>query len=1274
MRYLSKVIKLKTLNDDTHQIWGDFTNQYSLQKTIRFELKPIGKTREHIENEGLLKIDEKRAEDYKKVKKIIDRYHKKFIEEILSNEKLCNIENLKEFAELYYKQEKDKKDKEKLEEIRKELRKEIATAFSKNEKYELLFSEELFTQLLPGFVEEYERDLINEFNGFTTYFRGFYENRKNLYSDKEKSTAIAYRIVHDNLPKFLNNIKIYEKMKRNNIGLKDIEKELSEILKEKKLEDIFSINYFNHVLSQSGIDFYNSLLGGIVKENESKVKGINEYINLYNQQQKDKKNHISKMTPLYKQILSDSNNSSFVLVTFENDEELMEAINQFYESLLNYELDGKKQSVFTLFRNLFQNSQEIDSYRIYIRNDKSLTNISEKLFGDWRLIQNALNDWYYRHKLTKNKHTKKDLSEKEKWLKRNYISIFEIENALEEYENEAIDKSKCKGLLLNYFASFKNNVEDDKSIIQKIEDKYSNIKILLNVPYNKKNLASEKEDVAKIKEFLDALLDLVHFVKPLNLKEDIVLEKDEYFYNQYSPLFNEITKVIPLYNKARNYLTKKPYSIEKIKLTFENSTLLNGWDLNKEADNTSVLLRKNGLYYLAIMNIKHKNVFKRIPEVNQNEQYYEKMVYKLLPAPNKSLPKYFLSKKGINTFNPSKELLSKYNQKKHVKGDNFDINFLHELIDYFKECLKKYESSKHFNFNFSDTKDYNDISEFYKEVESQGYVIKFQKVSESFINELVNSGKIYLFQIYNKDFSPHSRGKPNMHTLYWKMLFDQNNLNDVVYKLNGEAEVFYRKKSLDINNTTVHKANKPINNKNPKNEKKQSVFEYDIVKNKRFTVDKFQFHVPITLNFKSKGIKDLNFKVRKFIKNNPNIKIIGIDRGERNLLYLTLINQNGEILLQESLNEIVNKYKDKNGKTYEKHTDYQSLLKTKGEEREEARKNWDIIENIMELKEGYLSNVVHYITKLMVENNAILVMEDLNFGFKRGRQKVEKQVYQKFEKALIDKLNYLVFKDKKPTEIGGLLKALQLTNEFKSFKDLGKQNGFIFYVPALYTSKIDPITGFVNLLNFQYENVTKAKSFFSKFKSITYNEKQDWFEFSFDYKDFTDKAAGKTDWVVCTTKEERFLRDNTLNNGKGGQKNIDVNSELKELFSVASISYKIGSNIKDQIVSQNSPDFFKKLMRLLSLVFYIRYNNGLKDNEEKDYILSPVEPFFNSLKSKPTEPKDADANGAYHIAKKGLWIIQKINNTENDDELKKVKLNISNKEWFEFAQNGSSIN
>ena len=57
----------------------DLTGQYSLSKTLRFELKPIGKTLEHIERKGLLTQDEQRAEEYELMKGIIDRYHKAFI-------------------------------------------------------------------------------------------------------------------------------------------------------------------------------------------------------------------------------------------------------------------------------------------------------------------------------------------------------------------------------------------------------------------------------------------------------------------------------------------------------------------------------------------------------------------------------------------------------------------------------------------------------------------------------------------------------------------------------------------------------------------------------------------------------------------------------------------------------------------------------------------------------------------------------------------------------------------------------------------------------------------------------------------------------------------------------------------------------------------------------------------------------------------------------------------------------------------------------------------
>ena len=194
-----------------------------------------------------------------------------------------------------------------------------------------------------------------------------------------------------------------------------------------------------------------------------------------------------------------------------------------------------------------------------------------------------------------------------------------------------------------------------------------------------------------------------------------------------------------------------------------------------------------------------------------------------------------------------------------------------------------------------------------------------------------------------------------------------------------------------------------------------------------------------------------------------------------------------------------------------------------------------VVENIKELKEGYLSQVIHKICQLVMEYQAIIVMEDLNSGFKNSRIKVEKQIYQKFEKMLIDKLQYLAFKTPHGSQ-PSIYNALQLASKFESFQKLGTQSGFIFYVPAWNTSKIDPATGFVDLLKPKYETVVKAQEFISKFDEIKYNQSKDWFEFSFDYSKFTEKAAGtRLDWTVCTTNINRYSWNHRLNNGKGEQ-------------------------------------------------------------------------------------------------------------------------------------------
>lgn len=50
---------------------------------------------------------------------------------------------------------------------------------------------------------------IMEFQKFTTYFSGFNINRKNMYVADEKSTAISYRLVNENLGIFISNLIMF---------------------------------------------------------------------------------------------------------------------------------------------------------------------------------------------------------------------------------------------------------------------------------------------------------------------------------------------------------------------------------------------------------------------------------------------------------------------------------------------------------------------------------------------------------------------------------------------------------------------------------------------------------------------------------------------------------------------------------------------------------------------------------------------------------------------------------------------------------------------------------------------------------------------------------------------------------------------------------------------------------------------------------------------------------------------------------------------------------
>lgn len=1247
--------------------FSDLTGLYSLSKTLRFELKPIGKTVENIEKKGLIAQDEQRATEYEKVKDIIDAYHKEFIKMCLYNFKLKyesdgKNDSLEDYITLAAISKRNVTEEVEFEQNKENLRKQIVNAFREGGSYGDLFKKELIQQHLPNFVTNDENKLMVEnFSKFTTYFTGFHNNRKNMYSDEPKSTAIAYRLIHENLPIFIDNINSFENISKTEIitaHFDAIEAAFSEFLNVEHITEMFQLSYFNNVLTQEQIEVYNYIIGGRTEADGTKIQGINEYINLYNQQQKDRSKRLPRLKPLYKMILSDRIALSWLPEEFTDDNQMCSAVRATYQQLFDI-IMGKGESL----RSLLLNLDKYDLDKIYIANDLGLSDISQQMFGQYDVFSKGIKE-ELKGDITPSKKEKENPELYEEHINRLFKNAksFSISylNSLQQPCQDG--KTITIQDYYSHLGAYAHNGEQHIDLFKQIEMSY--IAAVDVLQGKRSNINQSENDIKLIKDLLDAFKALQHFIKPL-LGNGDEAEKDFDFSSQITAIWNELDIITPLYNKVRNWLTRKPYSTEKIKLNFENAQLLGGWDVNKEPDCTSILLRRDSNYYLAIMDKKSNHAFD-CDCLPSDGECFEKIDYKLLPGANKMLPKVFFSKSRIDEFMPSQAIISSYSNGTHKKGNNFNLSDCHRLIDFFKESISKHEDWSKFPFTFSPTETYDDISGFYHEVEQQGYMLSFRKVSEKFIMQLVEDGKLYLFQIWNKDFSEYSKGTPNMHTLYWKMLFDSQNLADVIYKLNGQAEVFYRKRSLDIEKTTIHKANQPICNKNSQNSKEKSTFNYDIIKNKRFTVDKFQFHVPITINFKASGNENINGIVQEVIRNNGIEHVIGIDRGERHLLYLSLIDLNGNIVKQMTLNEIVNEY---NGNTYK--TNYKDLLTAREGDRTEARRNWQKIENIKEIKEGYLGQVIHIIAKMMVEYKAIVVLEDLNMGFMRGRQKIERQVYEKFEKTLIDKLNYYVDKTKAANEPGGILNAMQLANKFESFNKLGKQSGCIFYIPAWNTSKIDPVTGFVNLFETSYENVDKSRCFFSKFDSIRYNSEKDWFEFAFDYDRFTDKAKGtQTKWLLCSygTRVITFRNPSKLN--QWDNEEIQLTEAFKNIFKDAGID--ISSNLKDQICELTDKKYLEPLMHLMKLLVQMR--NSISGTET-DYLLSPVADcdgvFYDSRNCADSLPKDADANGAYNIARKGLWVINQIKSTSPEE---RPSLAISNKEWLRYAQQKPYLN
>ncbi|MFM7457145.1 MAG: hypothetical protein ACKO3R_00580, partial [bacterium] len=274
----------------------------------------------------IIKEDEQRALDYQDIKFYIDALHKEFISEALAVIKLNLILNKKDFQHnkvlkeleqqelnlecafsLYQsfkkkypkiskndvnheEQEKSqKKEKEQhkknWEEFQKELRKKISSLFQQGDlkdKYEKLYGKALFKVINEklDFPEKEiagktPKELAENFSKFTTYFKGFEQNRKNMYA-VEGSTAIAHRLINDNLPKFFTNIINFRSLEKNH---PDLIQDFKNVHGEELIEKNFTIENFKYFLDQAGVDQYNELIEAKKKtEAADAKKGLRQIV------------------------------------------------------------------------------------------------------------------------------------------------------------------------------------------------------------------------------------------------------------------------------------------------------------------------------------------------------------------------------------------------------------------------------------------------------------------------------------------------------------------------------------------------------------------------------------------------------------------------------------------------------------------------------------------------------------------------------------------------------------------------------------------------------------------------------------------------------------------------------------------------------------------------------------------------------------------------------------------------------------------------------------
>ena len=1368
-------------------VFDNFTNLYEFSKTLTFGLIPLkwdDNKKMIVEDEdfsvlrkyGVIEEDKRIAESIKIAKFYLNILHRELIGKVLGSLKF-EKKNLENYDRLLGEIEKNNKNEniseDKKKEIRKNFKKELSIAqdillkkvgevFESNGSG-ILSSKNCLDELTKRFTRqevdklrrenkdigvEYpdvayrEKDGKEETKSFFAmdvgYLDDFHKNRKQLYSVKGKKNSLGRRIL-DNFEIFCKNKKLYEKYKNLDIDFSEIERNFN-----LTLEKVFDFDNYNERLTQEGLDEYAKILGGESNKQErtANIHGLNQIINLYIQkkqsEQKAEQKETGKkkikfnkkdyptFTCLQKQILSQVFRKEIII---ESDRDLIRELKFFVEE--SKEKVDKARGIIEFLLNHEEN--DIDLAMVYLPKSK-INSFVYKVFKEPQDFLSVFQDGASNLDFVSFDKIKTHL-ENNKLTYKIFFKTLIKEN--HDFESFLILLQQEIDLLIDGGETV--TLGGKKESITSLDEKKNRLKEKLGwfegkVRENEKMKDEEEgEFCSTVLAYSQAVLNITKRAEIfwLNEKQDAKVgedNKDMIFYKKFDEFADDGFAPFFYFDKFGNYLKRRSRNTTKeIKLHFGNDDLLEGWDMNKEPEYWSFILRDRNQYYLGIGKkdgeIFHKKLgnsveaVKEAYELENEADFYEKIDYKQLnidrfegiafPKKTKTEEAFRqVCKKRADEFLGGdtyefKILLAikkEYDDFKarRQKEKDWDSKFSKEkmskLIEYYITCLGKRDDWKRFNLNFRQPKEYEDRSDFVRHIQRQAYWIDPRKVSKDYVDKKVAEGEMFLFKVHNKDFYDFERKSEdkknhtaNLFTQYLLELFSCENIKNIkskdliesIFELDGKAEIRFRPKTDDVKLKIYQKKGKDVTYADKRDGNK----EKEVIQHRRFAKDALTLHLKIRLNFgKHVNLFDFNKLVNTELFAKVPVKILGMDRGENNLIYYCFLDEHGEIENGKcgSLNrvgeQIITLEDDKKVK---EPVDYFQLLVDREGQRDWEQKNWQKMTRIKDLKKAYLGNVVSWISKEMLSGIkegvvTIGVLEDLNSNFKRTRFFRERQVYQGFEKALVNKLGYLV--DKKYDNYRNVYQFAPIVDSVEEMEK-NKQIGTLVYVPASYTSKICPHPKCGWRERLYMKNSASKEKIVGLLKSdgikISYDQKNDRFYFEYQWEqehksDGKKKKYSGVDKVFSNVSRMRWDVEQKKSIDFVDGTDGSITNKLKSLLKGKGIEL---DNINQQIVNQQKElgvEFFQSIIFYFNLIMQIRNYDKEKSGSEADYIQCPS-CLFDSRKpemnGKLSAITNGDANGAYNIARKGFMQLCRIR--ENPQEPMKL---ITNREWDEAVR------